>query len=436
MTDLHFYLAAADIAGSVQQGHDITDGFAQQFWSNVFQMGLFGRIAQVAMVIAGIGVIYRGYYYFAGAGKNTLDIQATVGGLGIFIFVLLMLSQSGAGAMYTVMGMRNFTNSIDRQLINGISADFKAFSVNSSPAASAAAQPVIDAFLTSLKICAPKAQKDCYQAAVDDLKSGIAALPERDAAVDAYVNRVDTTFNGAAATTTAPTTLTVPGQQYWATDPRAWAQSVTEGAQALGNSLGDAIQTAIGAILTGLAIAFYFSIELTLLVFGFTFPINLALILFDPSPFKNWLGNFWMLTNAKICFQILVGIIVYLQLWSARLSGGNPLGPIFIVVIQILMAIYAPILTFFYCQGSALALAGAMNSLVSSPMRGALGGAGRAAGGIARGVGGGIASKVGGSTGKKFAGAMSRAGSAARAAKAGAGIAKGTAIQSFKDLKK
>jgi hypothetical protein len=94
-----------------------------------------------------------------------------------------------------------------------------------------------------------------------------------------------------------------------------------------------------------------------MLLFGLTFPINVALSLFDPAPLKSWFGNFWTLVNAKFCFSIITGIIVYLQLWMET-NNGN----IGIFVIQILLAIFAPVATFFYCQGSALALAGAMNS--------------------------------------------------------------------------
>jgi hypothetical protein len=133
-----------------------------------------------------------------------------------------------------------------------------------------------------------------------------------------------------------------------------------------------------------------------MLIFGLTFPINLALSLFDPAPLKSWIGNFWSLINAKLCFSIIVGIIVYLQLWMK--SSSNGFAQIGLFVIEFLLAIFAPVATFFYCQGSALALAGALNSALSAPIRGVAGGSMRAGGamisGGAKSFGGAIAART------------------------------------------
>jgi hypothetical protein len=182
---------------------------------------------------------------------------------------------------------------------------------------------------------------------------------------------------------------------------------VGDSINSMGSAISNAFENLIQLVFTCLAIAFYIALELTLLVFGFTFPINIALSLFDPAPIKNWFGNFWLLVNAKLCFAIIVGIIVYLNLWAQSQTGLASLG---IFTIGILMAIYAPFLTFYYCQGSALALAGAMNSLTSAPARGAARGAGRVGGRAAgrlgssllRGVGMGMG-KMGRAQGRKIA---------------------------------
>ena len=54
-----------------------------------------------------------------------------------------------------------------------------------------------------------------------------------------------------------------------------------------------------------------------------------------------------------------------------------------LIVIGLLMAFYAPILTFFYVQGSSLALAGAMNAMGSVANKGIKGGASKAGGAAA-----------------------------------------------------
>ena len=71
--DAHFHLAAANIMTATKSGSDIAAKLSTGFWEQIFGMGLFGRIAGAAWTIAGIGVIYKGYYYLQDVGKNTLE---------------------------------------------------------------------------------------------------------------------------------------------------------------------------------------------------------------------------------------------------------------------------------------------------------------------------------------------------------------------------
>jgi hypothetical protein len=151
-------------------------------------------------------------------------------------------------------------------------------------------------------------------------------------------------------------------------------------------------------ILTALTMCFYLALELTLILFGLTFPINIALSLFDSAPLKSWFGNIWLLINAKLCFCIIIGIISYLQLW-VQTNSSNVFLSMLLIVIELLMAFYAPIVTFFYVQGSALALAGAMNAMPGSVV-----------GGAAKGVGGAVGKVAGGAAGAFMGGAMKGSG--------------------------
>ena len=125
-----------------------------------------------------------------------------------------------------------------------------------------------------------------------------------------------------------------------------------------------------------------------MLIFGLLFPINLTLSLFDSSSLKSWIGGFWTLVNAKLCFSIIIGIIVQLQAWMENKNGSPGL-----FVIELLMAVFAPVLTFFYCQSSALALASAISNLSNMPLRGAGAAAGRGVGAIGRGAASGVATR-------------------------------------------
>jgi hypothetical protein len=401
MPDLLFLdphlLAAANISQAAATGSALAQNFAKEFWSNVFQMGIFGRVAQVALTIAGIGVIYRGYYFLLEIKAKTLDTEKVVGFLMVLLLVLLMLWNSGQLAMYTVLGMRNFTNSISDTIMQGISFDFEKLQATRSLSGTNLAQSYFVTFEDELKKCAPAAQTACFQQALDNLKQSVAANPEQDPVVNAKIAEIQKDLNNAAgvqpnsssATSGTPSPTTASGTPDGTIDEKAkWdiIGKVGDSIKSMGSAIAGAFENLIQLIFTCLAIGFYLGLELTLLVFGFTFPINIALSLFDPAPIKNWFGNFWLLVNAKLCFAILVGIIVYLKLWADSQTGLMSLG---IFTIGILMAIYAPFLTYFYCQGSSLALAGAMNSLTSASAWGAAKGVGR--------VGGRAAGKVGGS---------------------------------------
>ena len=379
-------------------------------------MGIFGRVAQVALTIAGIGVIYRGYYFLLEIKAKTLDAEKVVGFLMGLILVLLMLWNSGQLAMYTVLGMRNFTNSISDTIMQGISFDFEKLQATRSLNGTNLAQPYFVKFEDELKKCAPAAQTACFQKALDNLKQSVAANPEQDPVVNAKIAEIQTDLNNAAGgqqagnsanSGTSNSTTPASGTPDGTIDEKAkWdiIGKVGDSIKSMGSAISNAFENLIQLVFTCLAIAFYLALELTLLVFGFTFPINIALSLFDPAPIKNWFGNVWLLVNAKLCFAILVGIIVYLNLWAQSQTGLASLG---IFTIGILMAIYAPFLTFFYCQGSALALAGAMNSLTSAPARGAARGVGRVGGRAAGRVGGSLMRGVGsgmGKMGRKIAG--------------------------------
>ena len=429
--DTQFYLGATNIAASAQTGANFALNFSQNFWSQIFSMGIFGRIAQVSLIIAGFGVIYRGYYFTKEIGSNSLDMEKVITSILTLIFVYLMLYNGGKLSMQTVMAMRNLGDGLGTQIMNGIAYDFQMLQATRTLIPVEAAQPHLATFKSELDKCAPKAKVECFDRALANLKQKVASNPAQDTLLNTKITDIEADLASLAASqSVAPATPSLspsssPSPSVTAEDERNVLQKIQDSASSMANALPAALSNAFDAlvqlILTGLAIAFYLAIELTLLVFGFTLPINIGLSLFDPGPIKNWIGNFWLLVNAKLCFCIIVGIVVYLNLWAQSTSVG--VMTFFVMAIQLLIAIYAPVLTFFYCQGSALALAGAMNSIASAPIRGAMGGMGRAAGAL----GGGMGAGIGKSVSRRLGGALSRAG-AARGGLAGGLLSKAGAI--------
>jgi hypothetical protein len=395
-------IAAADIASASRNGSKLASTFASDFWSNIFQMGLFGRVVTAALPIAGAGVIYKGYNFYQDLSQNVLDLRKLITGILSIVLVWLMLSKSGQYSMYTVIGLRNYTGTLSDTLMAGISTDFQVMEASrgSNIAAGGDAefqtqtQPALQVFQDELNRCRTAITRNpsCISNAFVNLENDIATLQlPSSPSLTAFSNKINTLK---ADATTAQAAVT--------NNPQAGnglLDRVFDGAKALVSVVtdpGNVFQQIILLLLTGLAIAFFFAIELSLLIFGLTFPINLALSLFDPAPLKSWIGNFWSLINAKLCFSIIVGIIVYLQLWMK--SSSNGFAQIGLFVIEFLLAIFAPVATFFYCQGSALALAGALNSGLSAPMRGVAGGVGKTlgaiGGGAAKSFGKGVASRT------------------------------------------
>jgi hypothetical protein len=408
--DAHFHLAAANIMEATKGGSDIAARLSTGFWEQIFSMGLFGRITIAAQTIAGIGVIYKGYYYLQDVGKNTLDIDKVVGSLIALLLTILMTQNNGL-AMNAVRGMRNFGNSINTTVMTGITADLASLQSTRALNTVNSSQPFFQTFKDDLKTCAPKAQATCYQTAVAKLQTGVATLNPPDPEVNRAVNEIVETYNNIAssaiASGAAPAGTTTNPVGSTAAPDRSfleWAGSVaTKAADSVINAPANIAEGLIIMLLTALTMCFYLALELTLILLGLTLPIHIALSLFDPAPIKNWLGNYWLLVNAKLCFCIIVGIISYLQLW-VQTNSNNAFLSMLLIIIGLLMAFYAPVLTFFYVQGSALALAGAMNSMSTAPIRGVAGGlkgaAGRAAGtfmgGVMKGAGvGGMGKSLG-----------------------------------------
>jgi hypothetical protein len=398
--DVHFHLAAANIMEAADSGSNLAAKISTGFWDQIFSMGLFGRISGAAWTIAGIGVIYKGYYYLQDVGKDTLDIDKVVGSLMALLLTILMLQNNGL-AMNTVKGMRNLGRSINETVMTGITADLGSLQANRALNTVNSSQPF---FNDSLKTCAPQAQANCYQRAVSKLQADVATLNPPDPEVNRVVNEIVQTFNNVAnsqiAASVAPASTTINPVAPNST-PLSWDLFVSAGKDAVNgimNAPSNLVESIIGMILTALTMCFYLALELTLILFGLTFPINIALSLFDSAPLKSWFGNFWLLINAKLCFCIIVGIISYLQLW-VQTNSSNIFLSMLLIVIELLMAFYAPIVTLFYVQGSALALAGAMNAMPGS-----------AVGGAAKGVGGAVGKVAGGAAGAFMGGAMKGAG--------------------------
>jgi hypothetical protein len=378
--DIPFIAAGtADIAGATKDASTIALGFARDFWSHIFLSGLFGRICLAVQPILGAGVIYKGWQIIEDiSSSNKFEPSKLISSILSLLFVYIMLKSSGQIASASVLGLRNYTNNVSDVLLAGVSADFKAFAPATALAGKINSKPILQAFQRELRTCAgAKANSpNCVSTAITNLEIALGNQGITAANDPELFTRI-TELKNEALIAEANTATTIADKNL-----------IEQALDVVSNftDIGNLFQHLVEVLLAGVAFAFFLSIEITLLLFGLIFPVNLTLSLFDPAPLKSWIGNFWTLVNAKLCFSIITGIIVQLQAWMETKNGNVGL-----FVIELLLAVFAPVATFFYCQSSALALAGALNSMASAPFRGAGAAVSGGAKGFTRGfVGGSI----------------------------------------------
>jgi hypothetical protein len=128
-----------------------------------------------------------------------------------------------------------------------------------------------------------------------------------------------------------------------------------------GELINSAIQGFVYVILSGLSAAFQYIVQLSFLMIAFAAPIFLVLSLlpFQSKPIYAWLSGWLGLTLVLISYSITVGIIA-----SAIVSkpSSNPL------LLQLLQAIFSPLLAVAIGTGGGMAVFSAFTSGVKLPM--------------------------------------------------------------------
>jgi hypothetical protein len=359
---------------SVNSGQELAGTAAGYFWSEIFQAGTFGRITLAVMPVAGFGVLYKGWQML-NEYQNGQDWRKIIMGFISIGLVMSLLTQSGANAMYLVRAANNVSSHLAKSVLEGKLTDANQKDLRQAGNNIKATVP-FEKFDRALKTCAALGSKDAVGAALCNFKA-VKTLKEEltDAGVtDSKTLDSVQEMERLATESMNTTTGTEP------VDNRNLLEKANDAISYVTNPM-NIVYDIINTVLTGLTIMFYLAIEVAMLLFGFLLPVNLSLSFFSPEPMKAWIGNFWTLCNAKFCYGIIISIMVSFKMWSqGEVNASLAVG---VFVVELLMAVAAPFLTFFYCQSSALALAGAINSAGLSPFK-ALGRAGGAAAGSLR----------------------------------------------------
>jgi hypothetical protein len=368
---------------SVNTGQQLASTAADYFWSEIFKSGTFGRITLAMMPVAGFGVLYKGWQIL-NEYQNGQDWRKIVMGLISIGVVMSLLSQSGANAMYLVLAANNVSSHVAESVLKGKLTDTNQNDLRQSGNNIKATVP-FDKFDRALKTCASLGSRDAVSAASCNLNAVTTLKKELTDAGVTDSNMMDSVREMERLATESVNTAT--GTE--PVDNRNLLEKANDTISYVTNPM-NIVYDVINTVLTGLTIMFYLAIEVAMLLFGFLLPVNLSLCLFSAEPIKAWIGNFWTLCNAKFCYGIIISIMVSFKMWSQGQANASLAVGVF--VIELLMAVAAPFLTFFYCQSSALALAGAVQSVGLSPFK------------AAGNLGGKAVGAVGGEAGRRISG--------------------------------
>lgn len=364
LLDLPLYLAATDIAASTQAAIGLSQDMSQNFWSQIFQSGLFGAVTEGALYIAGGGFLYRGYHLLTEMAHNSDRkheyFRTLTTALIALILTWVMLTNHGEKSMYGVLALRNATGSLSDKITTQLSADYLRLNVNAQVSDRLKALEPFQKLETEMKACSSKPDKIlCLQAATAVLAQRTAGITD-PTVTDAVRSIQAQALQATQVANSASTTGSPPGNLFSSTVSAI--QTTSQVVSDPGKAMNDLATWLIATFLQAMAICFFIAIDMAMLLLGLTFPINLALSLFDPGSLISWIGNFWTLANAKLCFSIVTGIIVYFQLWAEKANYAAAMG---MFVIELMFAIFSPFITYYYCQGSSLALAGAIGSAMA-----------------------------------------------------------------------
>ena len=354
------YLAATDIAASTQAAVGLSKDLSQNFWSQIFQSGLFGAVTEGALYIAGGGFLYRGYHLLAEMAHSSDHRQQYLRTLTTSLLALIltwvMLDNHGEKSMYAVLALRSATGSLSDKVTTQLSADYLRLNVNAQVSDRLKALEPFQKLETEMKACSSKPDKIlCLQAATAVLAQRTAGIT--DPTVISAVQKIQAQALQATQVANSASTSSPPENSF--SNVVSAIQTTAQVVSDPGKAMNDLATWLIATFLQAMAICFFIAIDMAMLLLGLTFPINLALSLFDPGSLISWIGNFWTLANAKLCFSIVTGIIVYFQLWAEKANYAAAMG---MFVIELMFAIFSPFITYYYCQGSSLALAGAIGS--------------------------------------------------------------------------
>jgi hypothetical protein len=333
----------------------------EDFWTKMYNSsGIFGELSKFCMPLAFLFITWKLYQLFEEY-REQPDYTKIMSSLTLPLVVIFMLHNSGAMAKGFTRGLRTISANFGIEMIgrSGNDAFLDSTKKNMPPAMKSS--QIFKDLTKNLDKCRVDPEPGvCGNIAGSKMIRELNAMnPPADPVTKAYANDLmkQITAKLQAANGAANAGIN------WDSVMGIFSKGLP--------SFGDIGEQIVITLLNAVVVGFYWSLELATLLAFYLFPIALTMGVMDKKALVDWFTSFWGISNAKICFAIVLALIGQV---GTAMEGAS-------FVIELLGAIFAPILAFMMAKGSALALAEGFQGAVTG---GAVG-MGRGAGGVAQG---------------------------------------------------
>jgi hypothetical protein len=359
-----FYLAASTQTGNIStlaasSARTALDS-TQRFWTEMYNAtGIFGNICAICLPLAFLFSLWKVYQLFEEYREHP-DYTKIISQLMLPLIIFAMLSRSGAMAKGFTQGLRTLSADFGVSIVERSGSNALTNNINANMPASMKSNIIIKKFTRDLDKCRTKTDINvCGDAASAAMMQSFNAMnPPADPVTIAYARDLQVKVHDKLIASAGGQNAGISGD------------SLINGAISLFTnglpSLGDIGEQIVITLLNAIIVAFYWATELATLLAFYLFPMALAMGVLDKKAIVDWFTSFWAISNAKICFAIVLSLVGEV---GNAIEGAS-------FVLELLGAIFAPTIAFMMAKGSALAMAEGFQGAATGAAMGAAKGAG------------------------------------------------------------
>jgi hypothetical protein len=336
----HLYLSATQ-AGNIStlaaSSAKTAMSATEQFWIGMYNgSGIFGELSKFCMALAFLFLLWKIYQLYEEYREQT-SYTKIINSLLLPIIIFCMLNNSGAMAKGFTRNLRTISSDFGIDMVSRSGNDAFLDSTKANMPPGMKSNQIFKDLTTALDRCRVDPQPDiCGNSAASTMIRNLRAMnPPADAVTIAYANELKDKILAKMQAAN--------GGQNGGINWDSVIGIFTKGLP----SFGDIGEQIVITLLNAVVVCFYWAMELATLIAFYLFPLALAMGVMDKKAIVDWFTSFWAISNAKICFAIVLALIGQV---GTAMQGAS-------FVLELLGAIFAPTIAFMMAKGSALAMA-------------------------------------------------------------------------------